>query len=336
MLNITGGMMNKIAVAIIHGIGEQDDTFAFDIANGVRRFFIDEIAPFTDKPKDALEIEPVWWARALSDAENEFHDRIIGERYDDRDTFLSLLPEADHPNFERLYEDYMDELRRLRLDFMRLRAFIVRSGADVIAYQPIPGNRVSYDRIHNYVSEHITALAERAGANAPLCVIAHSLGTVVASNYLWDLQHIERNRNITLVAAQAEQRVDSALEKGETLAHFYTLGSPLALWGLRWSESEVPFGMPITFPAPTLKDHHPRLSGEWINFYDRDDIIAYPLRPLNGVYRQMVTEDREVNVGKIGANLTPISHMGYWKSEKVQRPIAQALAKTWKIINGKL
>ena len=327
--------MTKIAVAIIHGIGEQDDTFAQVIEDGVRRFFEDEIRPFSDNPKAELVVEPVWWARALSDAENEFHDRIIGKRFDDKETFLTALSDSDKPNFERLYQEYMDELKSLDMDYMRLRAFIVRSGADVIAYQPIPGNRVSYDRIHNYVSEHITSLANNAGANAPLCVIAHSLGTVVASNYLWDLQHIERNRDKTLVVAQAEQRVDTPVEKGETLTHFYTLGSPLALWGLRWSESSVPFGVPISFPAPELKQHHPKLSGEWINFYDKDDVAAYPLRPLNALYRKRVQEDRHVEVGNWRTGWNPGSHLGYWRSEKVQRPIAEALAKTWKVINNK-
>lgn len=326
--------MTKIAIAIIHGIGEQDDTFAHTIARGVRRFFEMEIAPFTNKPTAQLEIEPVWWARALSDAENEFHRRIVGTSYDDEDTFRSFLTEDEQANFEPLYESYLQELKTLRMDYMRLRSFIIRSGADVIAYQPIPGNRVSYDRIHDYVSRHISALSRRAGDDAPLCVIAHSLGTVVASNYLWDLQHLERNRDVTLVEAQTERRVETALEKGETLTHLYTLGSPLALWGLRWSESTIPFGVPITMPAPELQQHHPGLGGEWVNFYDDDDIVAYPLRPLNAMYRRMVTEDRRVNVGNWRESWNPASHLGYWRSEQVQRPIAEALAKTWKTVNG--
>ena len=32
------------------------------------------------------------------------------------------------------------------------------------------------------------ALAQEAGPDAPLCVIAHSLGTIIASNYIYDLQ----------------------------------------------------------------------------------------------------------------------------------------------------
>ena len=37
-------------------------------------------------------------------------------------------------------------------------------------------------------SQTLAELAQEAGPDAPLCVIAHSLGTIIASNYLYDLQ----------------------------------------------------------------------------------------------------------------------------------------------------
>ena len=73
------------------------------------------------------------------------------------------------------------------LRYGRLRDFMVHFTADAVAYQPSPHDRSAYDAIHEVVAESLAALAERAGPRAPLCVVAHSLGTVIASNYLYDL-----------------------------------------------------------------------------------------------------------------------------------------------------
>jgi len=326
-------MARKIAVAIIHGIGEQDENFALDMEESLRRYFNRAIHNYSDDPDAEMVVEAVWWARALSESEDRFYSLVTGETYDDEETFRTYLGDDDPDNFEAHYQNYVEELRKIRLSYMRLRAFVVRSGADVIAYQPIPGNRDTYDKIHDYVAEHLSVLADRAGEDAPLCIICHSLGTVVASNYLWDLQHHSAQKE--MIDQKTLARLNTPLERAETLAHLYTLGSPLALWALRWSESKIPFGKPINFPGLELHSHYPNLKGEWINFYDRDDIIGYPLRPLNGLYRQMVTEDREVNVGSIMESWNPGSHLGYWTSKKVQQPIAESLAHTWRSINGK-
>jgi hypothetical protein len=125
---------------------------------------------------------------------------------------------------------------------------------------------------------------------------------------------------------------ESAIEQGETLTHFYTMGSPLALWSLRWRMFD--YGKPIAFPAPSLGKHYPGLEGEWINFYDKDDVVGYPLKGLNAIYDERVLEDREVNVGDWRSNWNPLSHNGYWESPKVYEPIASALVKTWKHVNG--
>ena len=57
--------------------------------------------------------------------------------------------------------------------------------------------------------------------------------------------------------------------------------------------------------ASKLAKHYARLTGEWINFYDRDDVIAYPLRSLNPAYKAVITDDREINVGGSCGELEP-------------------------------
>lgn len=162
-------------------------------------------------------------------------------------------------------------------------------------------------------------MAEKAGSKAPLCIIAHSLGAVITSNYIWDLQN-----------KVAQIKVgDTPLEQGETLALYYTLGSQITLWRLRYED----FGTPITIPSPKLPEHYPHLEGEWINFYDRDDVLGYPIKAINSKYDKAVKADIEVNAGNILTNWTPLSHNSYWADDEVTKPIAEALAKTWKSVN---
>ena len=118
------------------------------------------------------------------------------------------------------------------------------------------------------------------------------------------------------------------LEKGETLTALYTMGSPLAVWSLRFED----FGVPITFPPAGLIEPY-NAPAEWVNLYDRDDVIAYPLKSLNAAYEHNVTEDVAVNVGSVLTMWNPAAHVGYWTDGEVIRRISAGLARVWRSIN---
>jgi hypothetical protein len=213
------------------------------------------------------------------------------------------------------------------MHYQKLRRFLVDFAADAIAYQPSPSDRTAYDSIHREVATSLARLAERAGPRAPLCIIAHSLGTVIASNYVYDLT---KKHNSFMCPSVRRIIHRTPLEKGETLARFYTMGSPIGLWSLRYPK----FGEPIQFPTPALARHHPNMRSEWVNFYDPDDVIGYPLRPLNARYHSAVTEDRPVDVGSLFERWNPLSHLGYWNDGKVADVIAESLAAAWSQSSG--
>jgi hypothetical protein len=214
------------------------------------------------------------------------------------------------------------------LGWKRLRGFMVNFAADAIAYQPIPRGRDAYDEVHALFAGRLRELAEQAGPRAPLCVISHSLGTVIASNFFYDLQTHSGQK--PLIAQKVLERMSpSPLANGETLALFYTLGSPLALWSMRYAR----FGTPLRVPSPKLPEHYPQLSGEWVNFYDRADVIGYPLRELNEEYHAAVSSDRAVRVGSLLRFWNPLSHMEYFEDGDVLEPIADGLARVWSAVN---
>jgi len=291
-------MPQKIAIAIVHGVGKQGPTFAEGMIRKLREQFAKEAKLAPAAAAEALVFEPVYWGPVLHGVEEELWKRV------------------------RQGGD---------LDFVSLRRFVVDFAADAIAYQPTPADRHIYDAVHEVVATALRKLALAAGEKAPLCVIAHSLGTVIASNYLYDLATDPRRKKRKLIGASVRELIgETPLEWSETLAFFYTLGSPIAIWSLRYKD----FGVPVQVPAPQLAQHWPRLKGRWVNFYDSDDILGYPLRPLNAAYRKVVAADLAINVGSFLMSWNPGAHMGYWEDKDVIGPIAHDLATAWRAVNG--
>jgi hypothetical protein len=284
-------MGHNLAIAFLHGVGRTRPGYSAPLARALVERFARNIGAEAKDPAAALVFEEVNWSCALQPAEDRLWQR---------------LQKAPEP-----------------LRYQRLRHFMLDFAADAIAYQPTHADRSAYDAIHVEVAAALGRLAARAGERAPLCIVAHSLGTVIASNYLYDLMKNGRS----FVAPEVLGRIGPApLERGETVALFATMGSPLALWSLRYPG----FGVPISMPPPALARHHPAVRSQWLNFYDPDDVLGYPLRPLSRLYADSVTEDRPVNVGSWLTRWNPLAHKGYWGDAKVADQIASQLADIWR------
>ena len=280
-------MAQKIAVAVVHGIGNQAPEFADKLEEALQRICQGTCG-------EDVVIKPVYWAPAMQKKEDALWERLT----------------AGGPMAFK-------EIRRVAIDYV----------ADAMAYQPTADDRKTYDDIHVIYAQTLKALAAEAGEKAPLCIVAHSLGTVITSNYIYDLQ------KPTLISPEVKAVMGdkpTALERGETLNLLYTLGSPIALWSLRYRD----FGKPIAIPAPELINHYPDLQCAWMNYYDKDDLIGFPLRDLNEGYSRAVSADKQVNVGGMMENWNPLSHLGYLNDNDVVRPIAESLINTWKTVNS--
>jgi hypothetical protein len=284
-------MSQKIAVLILHGAGTPEENFADKLIEKVKAGFDKKLSK--KKSETELVFEPVFWSSIFA-------------------------PEQD-----KLW----NQLRNYRnLNFGRLRRFVLEFLADAVAYQPTRLGNQNYDNVHSLVAKSIQALRVKAGEKAPLCVISHSLGTIIASNYFYDLQF--KQENIGTETKSCTNNIP--IEQCQTLTLFYTLGSPMAMWSLRY----IDFGSPISIPSPTLKHYYPKLRGEWLNFYDKDDVLAFPIKGINEAYHDAVTEDVEVNAGGIFTSWNPLSHLKYDTDSQVIQPIVNGLVRTWKAINS--
>jgi hypothetical protein len=109
-------------------------------------------------------------------------------------------------------------------------------------------------------------------------------------------------------------------ERMETLASIVTFGSNIPLFTLALDKIEC-----ITFPPPTLPANL-KAKAKWLNLFDGDDVLGYPLKPLSPSYTQTVTADLQINAGGLFASWNPISHTEYWTDNDFTKPVAQLIS----------
>ncbi|WP_326642335.1 hypothetical protein OG884_04210 [Streptosporangium sp. NBC_01755] len=329
--------MNRIAVAIVHGVEIADPAFAAEPARLLRRSFAAELGLSPLDADNALVIEPVYWAPHIEGRQRELFAKMCG---DDAGTFFDdhlegIVKSVNAGSAASLARLLASLVRRTTpeirtLHYPTARWLTLHFVGDIIAYDR-KLNEENYVAAHHVLAQALAVLADKAGDRAPLCVLAHSFGSVLVSDYLYDQQETLRGRKLVPDAVRAVMGT-SPLARGETLAWLYTMGSPLALWSLR--NPDAGLDRPIDFPGADIAGRGSRLRSEWVNFYDRDDVIAYPLRPLGPAYARQVTMDRPVTVrGPWPVFATPLVHPFYWTDPQVIDAIGGSLAAGWRNLN---
>lgn len=282
-------MSQKIVIVMVHGMGRQKHDFAQRLQQLLSKKLRQKLKRLGLKSSKSSEFPFVF-------------------------STLHWAPITDRTQNKMMAQIQIDEM-----PWPRTRQFIFGYLGDAIAYQmPSIRNEFMYDMIHRTFKERLASLCEVVGDKAPLCLISHSMGSVISGEFL---------RLQQLRASQSSK----PLESGHTLMLYYTLGSPIPIWALR----EKDFGTPPTIPSPELARYYPNAQGEWLNFYCPSDVLGYPLKKINDRYDTMVTRDISVSTGGLIARYTPLSHLFYWTNTTVIDTIAGSLVKSWRHINGK-
>lgn len=268
-------MNKKIGVLLIHGMGEHPDDFGHDTIQLLRNRLSGK-----GLNRDDLAWESVYWEPVLSDRE--------------RQLWVDLSAKND-------------------LNWVKMRRFLVNAFGSSSAYQLTQGQSgETYQKIHDLVHQSLLALRSRLrDEDKPVVVVAHSLGSLIMSNYIWDRQQ-GRDR---------ERYGATAFERMETLAGFVTFGSTIPLFTLGHREI-----VSIEFPPAALPERL-KSAARWINLYDPGDVLGWPLKPLSRSYGQAVSEDLEINVENILTSWNPASHAAaYWSDQSFIKPVANLLA----------
>lgn len=196
--------------------------------------------------------------------------------------------------------DYLKQIEDIDLDMRWLRNIIIRFLGDATAYAN-PNGEI-YKQINNKVYQAVSALYEDVNRkDVPLIILGHSLGCHILSNCIYDMQ----KNPIEGI---------SAFEGFNTLSGIMTFGCNIPLFAL----AHIDTYLPIQFPPKQLPTHLKPLA-KWCNFYDKDDVLAYPLKPIKSLN---FVEDIEIKgSGLVGK--TPLAHEFYWDDKELNRPIAK-------------
>ena len=198
------------------------------------------------------------------------------------------------------------------LNARRLRTLLLNALGDGASYRQLPSGRsrggeetITYRRIHQRVKDAVHALyrGPLEGRPVPLVALAHSFGGHILSNYIWDSQHRPDNRL-------------SSFERMNWLSGFITFGCNIPLFTFACTEV-VPIRFPPSRLPARLKPH-----ARWLNFFDPDDVLGWPLKPINAAYADVVHSDERIQVGGPVTGLTPASHLAYWDDKRFARRIA--------------
>ena len=271
-------MSKKLAIIAIHGMGSTEEDFA-------------------DPLRQHLEsrLEPSQW----------------NQIYFDKIYYQGLIQEHQ--------EAIWKNMRRVGLRWKRLREEMLYSFSDPATIAQGASNPES---IYLQVQRTITKAIENArknlvDADAPIVIIAQSLGGHVISNYIWDAQSQAKGKEVIgvwrddkdkLLSAGSQEEVDFL--RMRTLRFLLTTGCNIPLF-VAGHKAIVA----IDKPDP-LRDF------DWINFYDRDDVLGWPLKPLSPSYKALVTEDVDITVGSLLTSFTPFSHLFYWDDAEFLSTVA--------------
>lgn len=199
----------------------------------------------------------------------------------------------------------------------------------------------AYELAQLEIARTLMLARERCGSNnVPLVLLAHSLGCQVLSSYIYDAQ---KARKIAAGAAASGADVRAGIWKDDIQRFAMAISGRPAL-----TEAEIAFlrcetcasfvttgcNIPVFVAAHKNMDIipiDPPNGGDfaWVNVYDPDDVLGWPLEPLSDGYSALV-EDRAINAGRgmldwILKSWNPLSHELYWEDPEVIKLLTSML-----------
>ncbi len=220
--------------------------------------------------------------------------------------------------FQDNEERVMQAMTELPLDSLALRKFVLYGFSDAtgLERQAEKANR-PYQQVQSIIRATLKRAYEFLGGPRPVVLIAQSLGCQVMSNYLWDAQKRAPRRGVWRAPrTQRGTRLDDFLRLKD-LRYFYTTGCNIPIFLAGFPEADI----------RAVKVDSAGYAFRWKNFYDADDVLGWPLKPLSPSYADAVHSDVAVNAGgSLLGHLThgwnTLSHLRYWQDDEVIKPLA--------------
>lgn len=228
----------------------------------------------------------------------------------------------------------IDEHSKVHYD--DLRKFVLFGFGDAAGLEnrkELPGS--TYVQAQIRIAQELLRAYQEVGSGGHVVAISQSLGCQVLSSYLWDAQQAFKQQGGAGKGASVGIWTDiDAYAQAITGGRGLTADEKLFLAGTnlnRWVTTGC--NIPIFVAAHQQMDikpiDPPNADFHWLNMFDPDDVLGWPLRPLSPGYHDLV-EDRSINAGQgaidwILKSWNPMSHTAYWSDDDVLDPLVEML-----------
>ncbi len=213
---------------------------------------------------------------------------------------------------EVVYSDIFDVNQKERSEYMvntsskfqlitrGIRKLLVFVFSDAVSY------RACYKKVHKRLSENIKGLQKELEEGAPVIVVAHSMGVIAISDYIYDQQeNIHSKLN---------------LEKITNLKALISFGCNIPLFEMGYEETVC-----IKRPRTDEDDN----DFFWTNFYSPFDVLGYRVKEY---YTKRPSPDfpiKDVKVfpGGVLKAWNLLSHTAYWTHVGIHKLIGETIKK---------
>lgn len=212
--------------------------------------------------------------------------------------------------------------RTTEIDWIKLRKFMLYSFSDAasLEHRAQEADSVYLETQKRIYDALVAAYGQLQDGDKNVIAVAQSLGCQVLSNYIWDSQVSNPKQGIWSNNEHVNPGADANLDafvRFKDLRTLFTTGCniPLFVAGRNRIQS--------------IKTNSDGYAFEWHNFYDQDDVLGWPLKPMGvrfnpgddnpGIsYADAVTEDHEINANAtwfsyVTKSWNPLSHGEYWQ-----------------------
>lgn len=223
---------------------------------------------------------------------------------------VAFVPVQYQPILQNNQNDIWQRMNRYPLDGAILRRFLLFGFSDAGSLEHSARSKIN-DQYIKVQKEIIRALDEAylklGDSSKPVIIVAQSLGCQVISNYIWDAQKDKGIFNGLEPKGSEDAKVFRRLK---SCVYLVTTGCniPMFVGGLN----------PIKPISKTCDDF------KWDNYFDKDDVLGWPLSPLSDEYGDLV-DDYSINAGGVFTSWTPWSHGKYWTDKNVTKPLIKKI-----------
>ena len=213
---------------------------------------------------------------------------------------------------EVLYTCIFDDQQKVRSNYLIntsvwyqfltriVRWSLIHILSDAVSY------RGQYKRVHEIISDNINELQAKLVKNRPIVVVAHSMGVMAISDYIYDQQN--------------DKCPEMQLEKINNLKALVTFGCNIPLFEMGHKET-------VCIKRPKSDDQEKEFF--WCNFYSPFDVLGYRIEKYYTIKPEPTfkIEDKLIFAGGIFSKWNTACHMGYWAHPNIHACVSNIITK---------